>query len=133
MKNLIFILIFLLGFLSNKTAFAMANKAIVSEKQTINNIPKQKKTSYLEKVFNKKIEKIVNNKGNFSETVADILVGIGIVLMFGLVISLVFLIIWVALIPFGGLGISIWWLIGSAVFFGGLVFLLITLGIISGH
>ncbi len=42
MKNLIFILIFLLGFLSSKTAFAVAHKATYSEKQIIRTIPKQK-------------------------------------------------------------------------------------------
>ncbi len=61
MKNLpfilIFILIFLLGFLSNNTVFAVANKATYSETQIIRTIPKQKKMSYLEKVFTKKIEK----------------------------------------------------------------------------
>jgi hypothetical protein len=55
MKTLPFILLFLLGFLSSNTVFAVSNKAIVSKKQTINNIPKHKKTSYLEKIFSRKI------------------------------------------------------------------------------
>ncbi len=57
MKNLIFILIFLLGFFSNNTVFAVANKATYSEKQTIRTIPKQNKLSYLEKIFTNKIKK----------------------------------------------------------------------------
>jgi hypothetical protein len=55
MKNHIFILLFLLGFLSSNTAFAMANKAAYSTEQNIHNIPKHKKTSYLEKIFSLKI------------------------------------------------------------------------------
>jgi hypothetical protein len=73
MKNLIFILIFLLGFLSNNAVFAVANKATYSEKQTICTIPKQKKLSYLEKVFTKKVEKIAKSNSKFSEIMLDIL------------------------------------------------------------
>jgi hypothetical protein len=55
MKNLIFILIFLLGFLSNNTTSAMANKAAYSTEQTIHTISRHKKVSYFEKVFSRKI------------------------------------------------------------------------------
>jgi hypothetical protein len=93
MKNHIFILLFLLGFLSNNTAFAVANKAIVSEKQTINNIPKYKKVSYLEKVFNKKIEKIVKNKIEVKEIISKVVRFICAISMMGLLAGLVALII----------------------------------------
>jgi hypothetical protein len=133
MKNLIFILLFLLGFLSNNTTSAMANKAAYSTEQTIHNISKHKKLSYLEKVFTKKVEKIAKSNSKFSEIMLDILLIIGIASMFGLVISIAFLLIGLALIPFGGLGISLWWLLGSSVFFGGILLLLVALGIIRGH
>ncbi len=93
MKNLIFMLIFLLGFLSNNTVFAVANKATYSEKQIIHNIPKQKKLSYLEKVLSKKIRK----NAKLSDSMFDLFDKIGVS----------FLLVGLATIPFFLIGLSL--------------------------
>ena len=93
MKNLIFILIFLIGFLSNNTVFAVASKATYSETQTIRTIPKQKKLSYLEKVFTKKIEKIAKNDEEFKEIISIVVRYICGISMSGLFLGLLALMI----------------------------------------
>jgi hypothetical protein len=116
MKNHIFIILFLLGFLSNKTVFAMANKAAYSTEQTI----KHKRTSYLEKVCNKHIEKIVKNNSNFSEKTSkklEYLFLISWLTTFGITLSCVILsLAW--LITLGGIGINLGLLLGGVLFFG---------------
>ncbi len=121
MKNLIFILIFLLGFLSNNTVFAVANKATYSETQTIHNIPKQKKLSYLEKVFTKKIEKIGNNKVEFREIISTVVRFISFVSICLTFICLILLAIW--LLTLGSLGINIWLILGGIGLFAGITIL----------
>jgi hypothetical protein len=110
MKNLIFILIFLLSFLSNNTVFAVANKATYSEIQTIGNIPKQKKLSYLEKVLNRKIEKITKGKDDFKEKISKIA-------RFIWFISLILLVLSPILLLFEGLNIWLIYGIGGFLLF----------------
>ena len=120
MKNLIFILIFLLGFLSNNTVFAVANKATYSEIQTIRTIPKQKKLSYLEKVFIKKIEKIVKNEDNFSKKTLnnlEYLFIISWIITAGITLSCVILsLVWFTTL--GGIGINLGLLLIGILLFG---------------
>ena len=113
MKNLIFILIFLLGSLSNNAVFAVANKATYSETQIIRTIPKQKKLSYLEKVFTKKIAK---SNSKFSEIMVSILGTIGAVIAIATEL-------YIASLPFSALGLSL----GFAILAGFILILVLTI------
>ncbi len=101
----------------------MGNKATYSETQAILTIPKQKKLTYLEKVFTKKVEKMAKNKVEFREIISTIVRFISFVSISLIFICLILLAIW--LLTLGNLGINIMLILGGVGLFTGLTILTI--------